>query len=218
MPSTFTHGVVPASCIALTSATVKKIPRGQLLRLAAIGFFLGNSPDLDIIPGTIFASHFHEIHRNWGHNIFSMMVFTWIGTLLFKRFVDQAYRPKRIWLTSAILVLSHVLFDSLGQEGSDGLRHGVPLLWPVHSYEMISPISIFMSYTVHPDYPPLIAHIMSVSFWTRAVFVELLFTALFIPAWVFSYVFIRKLKGRGVEKAQELVESESELEPKKAAS
>lgn len=201
MPSTFTHGIVPGTCLALTGKT-SKIPRGQLARLFLIGFFLGNGPDLDVIPGSIWANHFGDIHRNWGHNIFSILALTWFGTFLFNRFIDAEWRPKRVWLVSFLLLFSHVIFDSLGEAAADGIRHGVPLFWPLSDWQLLSPFTVFFSYSVQKDLNPLLGHLLSVQFWTRAVFSEIAFTATCITLWLGGNWFLRKIKRRA-EKATE---------------
>lgn len=203
MPSTFTHGVVPASCLALTSKKNQPIPKGQLFRLAAIGFILGNSPDLDIIPATLLGDSAHEIHRCWGHNIFSLFIYIFMGTVLFKTFVKEQYRPKRLLFTSALLVLSHIVFDAMGEESIEGFRRGIPLLWPLSNWELLLPFKIFKSYTVDHNLPLLWAHIVSAQFWTRAVFTEVVFTALFIPTWLAFYAVGRRMKNRTKKLAEE---------------
>jgi len=197
MPSTFTHGVVPAACLVLSGKSKPKTPRAQWIRLAFVGFFLGNAPDLDVIPGTLWASHWADIHRNWGHNIFSILALTWFGTFLFKKLVQKEYRPKYLWLTSFVLIMTHVVFDSMGGiDPTTGLRAGVPILWPIADFQIIAPFEIFMSYTVDSSLPPLIAHILSTEFWSRAVFTEVIFTATLIPSWLVVLYFGRKLRAR----------------------
>lgn len=208
MPSTFTHGVVPASCLALTSKQNKKIPRWELAKLAAIGFILGNTPDLDIIPATIIGDQFHEIHRCWGHNMFSLTVYIIAGTFLFKKFIKEEYRPKRVLLTCFLLVVSHILFDSVGEQSAEGFRRGIPLFWPLSNWELLLPFQIFRDYKVDPNLPLLWAHMVSVQFWTRAVFAELMFTALFIPMWVGGYILAYRLKNRTGKLAEDAAEAE----------
>lgn len=196
MPSTFTHGVVPSACLALTAKVQKPIPRRELLKLALIGFFLGNGPDLDVIPGTLWSTHWNDIHRNWGHNIFSITALILLGTWLFKKFVAAEYRPKRVLLVSTILVLSHIAFDSMSEAGAHGIRTGVPVFWPLSDWQLIAPFYIFRNFETDIGYNPIMAHVMSSQFWSRAVFMEVFFTITFVPFWVVSFLVAKKVQGR----------------------
>lgn len=209
MPSTFTHGLVAGGCLTATSRNNQAIPKGQLLRLLAIGFILGNMPDLDVIPASILgAGTFPLIHRQWGHNGFALVLYIWLGTLAFKTFIAEAYRPKRVWLTAALLVLSHVLFDAMGEESIEGFRRGIPLFWPLTEREFTLPFQVFKSYTVDPTLPMLWAHIVCLEFWTRCVLTEIVFTSLFVPTWLGLYIVGRRLKNRTNKLADDTADTE----------
>jgi len=177
-----------------TKLKKKGLTRKQLLRLAFIAFILGNSPDLDIIPAMLNPEHWKEIHREWGHNMFSLAVWITLGTFALRRFVSPLFNGALGWFVSAPLVLSHVLFDAMGDFAHDGARIGVPLLWPLSDWEFNLPFSLFRCYEVQSGMNPLLAHITSESFWKSAVFSEIAGSLLLFGIWFAALTVVRVIR------------------------
>ena len=69
-----------------------------------------------------------QIHRAWGHNIHSALLFSFLGALLFRKWVSNHFTFRTAFLLAFILVLSHLFLDALGHVDFDP---SVPLLWPL---------------------------------------------------------------------------------------
>lgn len=173
MPSTFVHGLVPSSCAFITKPRLKNDSFRERFIFFFVCSVLGNLPDLDVIPGTLMKEHWFEIHRYWGHNMFSLAVWIVLGAWALNKFVGGEMVGRKAWVVSALLVMSHVLFDSMGDYTTNGVRIGVPLLWPFSKWEFLFPIGIFKSYEIDYSKNVLAAHLTSYGYWSHAVFSEI---------------------------------------------
>ena len=194
MPSTFVHGFLPSSCALASQPQLKNKTTRSYFVFFAICFILGNMPDLDILPATIDRANWENIHRYWGHNLFSITVWICIGAWALKKYVGGEYSGKKRWWLAGLLVGSHVLFDAMGEMTPRGVRVGVPLLWPVSRWEFIFPLSVFKSYEVDHQINPIAAHITSASFWHNAFMGEILYSSLFFGIWVAGFQIYRLAK------------------------
>lgn len=194
MPSTLVHASLPTLCLWVSRKSFPHLSVTQLFKLLFIACILGNACDLDIIPAMLFPSHWGDIHREWGHNLFSITLWICLGRWAFTRFVSKDFEGRRGWLLAMALVSSHVFLDAAGDYSPESMsRCGVPLLWPLSKWEFLLPYPLFSSYRLgHADHP-LAAHIVSLDFWTRAIFSEVLTTLILLGLWTLLY----KLKHRG---------------------
>jgi membrane-bound metal-dependent hydrolase YbcI (DUF457 family) len=187
MPSTFVHGLLPPSCLVVVKSKLPKMEKAQKYRLLLIAFFLGNAPDLDLIPASFDPTHWRLIHRAWGHNMFSLMCWITLGVFLITRFVSKDFKGKRAWLISTGLVLSHVVLDCMGQMDKAGHKPGIPLFFPLTRYEVTLPLNFFKSYSLDPKLNPIIAHAVSKTFWTDSVISEVATMVFLFLFWVVGF-------------------------------
>jgi LexA-binding, inner membrane-associated putative hydrolase len=178
-------------------------------RLAFVAFVLGNSPDLDIIPGTLFPEYWRVFHRYYGHNAFSLILWIILGAWALELWVSKDFKGWYGRMLAALLVVSHVLFDAMGDFHRSGLRMGVPLLWPFSDWEFNLPIRLFKEYSLKTGVNPLAGHILSTSFWTEAVFAEVFYGAMIVVVWIMGYrafTVVRKVFSRPlpIQKIEEI--------------
>jgi membrane-bound metal-dependent hydrolase YbcI (DUF457 family) len=195
MPSTLVHAFLPSACFASLKSEYAKFTKKEWLLLMGITVFLGNAPDLDIIPAFFNPDHWKAIHRAWGHNVFSLSLWIAIGAFLFIKIGKGRFSTKQAWIFSLLLVLSHVFLDAMGDRDSEGVRLGVPLLWPFTRKAFSLPWCVFSSYHLDKKVHPLLAHISSKDFWRKAVFQEIIVSLTFLSLWIFatrSYLFLMK--------------------------
>jgi membrane-bound metal-dependent hydrolase YbcI (DUF457 family) len=171
MPSPLTHCLLPAACAVSTARSLLSLEKKEWARFVLVCFFLANAPDLDLIPAILYPSRYYDIHREWGHNIFAVLLWTTIGARLLRGWVSPAFRDWKGWVFSAGLVFSHVLLDSCAvvvtKEG------GVPLLWPLSDWSWNTPIPCFGSYHPVKASHPLLSLLLTPGFWFEVVSREL---------------------------------------------
>ncbi|MBI4402754.1 MAG: metal-dependent hydrolase [Deltaproteobacteria bacterium] len=209
MPSTFAHAIVPSSCLTLSLAA--RLTHKQRWHLLLVAVFLGNSPDLDLIPAFLFPAHFDSIHRNFGHNLFSIMLLCWLGAWLLRRYVSCDFAGARGWGWSIVCVTSHLFLDCMCGADPDGIRYGCPLFWPLSSGQWLLPWPIFPSYSINLELHPLLAFVTSRSFWHCALFSELGYSAVIICAWFTLIKAVKRLE-KLAKKCQSTFERTSRVE------
>jgi membrane-bound metal-dependent hydrolase YbcI (DUF457 family) len=182
MPSTFVHGLLPPACVYLSKQALPRFTLMEWAKLLFIALILANSPDLDIIPASL-SSHWKQIHRNWGHNIFAVIVWISLGRWALKKFLPGKLTSKTAWTLSTLLVLSHLVLDAMHDVNPEGIRRGVPLFWPITSTEFYLPFKWFKILKLDPGLHFLVAHVTSREFWHGAIFVELGHAALLAVIW-----------------------------------
>lgn len=185
MPSPFTHGLLPMAC-ALSSAraSVGRLSPAQWRALAIVGFLLGNSPDIDLIPAALWPANYHMFHRYAGHNGFALTLWIYLGVKALRRWVGPEFSGKTGWIFSAALVLSHVLLDGSAEVvPGTGHRAGVPILWPLSNWEFLTPFELFGGYRLLPASHPLLAFLTTPAFWQNFLGREIVCTALIATLW-----------------------------------
>lgn len=214
MPSTFVHGILPSSCSFVAKKSLPTLDRAQMLKLLFIAFILGNACDIDIIPAMLLPDRWTDIHRYWGHNIFCISLYILAGRWALTRFVHPSFKEKVGWLLTVSLVLSHVFLDAAGDFnfGSDE-RIGVPLFWPISDWEFLLPFALFKSYQLsEASTNPLVSHILSVDFWTRAVFTEIGSSVMLLLIWSGLYGAYRRWIASKPSQAAMPTETASEID------
>lgn len=136
----------------------------QWLKLLALGIFLANSPDLDLIPASLFPDQWNPIHRSWGHNIFSVTLLIWLGSHLQRRFVSREISSRQAWLVSAALVLSHLMLDAMMDTAPDGKLRGIPILFPFSDLQVRLPWRVFPTVITREGVHPFLGHVLSPTF------------------------------------------------------
>lgn len=163
--------------------------------LLILTVFLGNAPDLEIIPAVFNPEHWRQIHRAWGHNIFSLSLWVSIGAYFFQKLGKGRFTARQAWTFSILLVASHIFLDAMGDKDSEGVRLGVPLLWPFTRKAFSLPWCAFSSYHLDKKLNPLLAHINSSDFWSKAVYQEIIVSISLFTAWLCGsrgYLFLMK--------------------------
>jgi membrane-bound metal-dependent hydrolase YbcI (DUF457 family) len=187
MPSTFTHGFLPAACVFSSKAKLPKLTTRETLKLLFASAVLGNACDSDLVPAFMTPAHWLEIHRYWGHNIFSITLWIVLGAWAIGKYVSPQLKGKLSWILASCLVWSHVLFDSMGDYSGKAERVGVPLLWPFSNWEFYTPFPVFKSIRIDPKIHPALAHATSNSFWHDAVYRELTASVIMLGLWVIFF-------------------------------
>jgi len=184
MPSAFTHGLLPAACAFSSARNLFSLDRTQWKKFLFVCFVLGNSPDLDLIPGILFPGLYHDLHRNLGHNVFALSLWIWLGVKVLRSWVSPAFHGRRAWIFSVALVLSHVILDSCADfsPASHG-QYGVPVLWPLSSWRFVLPLPLFGGYALTHASHPILSHLFSSGFWWTFLTREVTVTAAFSAAW-----------------------------------
>ncbi len=168
MPSPVIHSWLPTSCAYLTQSSCV-LNTKQKVRFAVVSILIANSPDWDFVPAVLNSENFIQIHRNWGHNIFSLAALVVIGKYLLEKFVSKEnYQGRQGWLLSLLLVLSHIFLDSLGHFSSTGFRPHIPLFWPLSDYRFTFPVKLFVTLDLKM---PLT--IFGIEFWKWLILGEL---------------------------------------------
>jgi hypothetical protein len=187
MPSTFVHGLLPASCVYTYHRRFPTLTRRQRAILVFLAAVIGNLPDLDILPTLFFPEHWQEIHRWWGHNLFSITLWIIMGAYSLNYLVSPHFKGWRGYLLSALLVFSHVCFDAMADFNPEGIRPGVPLLWPLSNWQFHLPFRLFKPAITDPHLNPLFAYATSRNYWTEAIYSEIFSTLLLLGIW-FAFV------------------------------
>ena len=195
MPSPLTHGLLPMACALSSARTLVKLTASQWRALALICFVLGNSPDIDLIPASLWPAHYHTIHRSLGHNAFALVLWITLGTQALRRWVGSEFRGKTGWIFSAALVLSHVLLDgSADTIPGTAIRVGVPLLWPFSNWQFLTPLEIFGGYRLVPASHPIVATLLTPGFWGTVLAREVVCTLFIGTLWFGATKVVEKRK------------------------
>ena len=185
MPSPLTHSLLPTACALSTAQALFSFNRRQWKRLALVCLVLGNAPDLDLIPGILYPSLYHAIHREWGHNIFALGIWITLGVIALRKWVSPVFSGRTGWTASSALVLSHVFLDScaITVSAKTGNVRGVPLFWPFSNWELVTPWPLFGGYhLVHASHP-VFSLFVSPEFWQHVTGPELRFTLCGAALW-----------------------------------
>lgn len=173
MPSTIAHALFPAASVIIAGSALPRLDKRGWAKLVCLAAFLGNSPDLDLIPASLFPMHWNYIHRNFGHNIFSITALTIFGTWLLRRFVSREIPKAQAAFMVLSLVCSHLVLDSLADFTLEGERPAIPFLFPLSDWSFYLPWRLFPVPALADTPHPFLNHVFSVEFWTKVVFVEI---------------------------------------------
>ena len=188
MPSTLVHSILPTSCVLYSHSKFPKLTKRETIKLAFASVVIGNMPDLDIIPAFFSTNNAFEIHRNWGHNIFSVVLWTILGVLALRHLVCRRFSLRTAIVLSASLVLSHICLDAMGSASNDwGRRVGVPLLFPFSKWEFLLPVHLYQTYPLAKGVNPIVGIIVAPSYWHSAIFSEFFSTAALFLLWVLVF-------------------------------
>jgi len=178
MPSTIAHALFPSVCTVASKKGFPPLSRAQWIRFVILAVFLGNSPDLDLIPASLWPHEWYSIHRFWGHNIFSVTLLIMAGQWLLRRFVSPAISRARAYFTCTLLVVSHLFLDAMGHRTSYGGRPEIPLFFPKSDWAFSLPFELFPIIELKKTAHPLAAHVFARDFWVHVIFHEVFFALL----------------------------------------
>jgi membrane-bound metal-dependent hydrolase YbcI (DUF457 family) len=190
MPSTVLHALLPTGCAATSPFCPPRPSRGDWIRFLIACAVLANLCDLDLVVATLWASHFNQIHRNWGHNIFALAVWVGVGYAMLRAWGAPWLSRARTWALAVPLVLSHVVFDAMtvpqpSVMGRPPLPSGVPLLWPILTEHWSLPWVIFRGVPAQGIYAnPLWDRICSRELWEVSIVSEVEYGAIFFAVWL----------------------------------
>jgi len=105
---------------------------------------LSQLPDLDFLPGILFADRPDAYHHGVSHSLGAALL---VGLLaaLYGRTRGDAWR----WgVLGLVLVLGHVVLDAIGQDTS--YPYGVPLWWPLSGDYVIADWAFFLDIRRRP--------------------------------------------------------------------
>jgi membrane-bound metal-dependent hydrolase YbcI (DUF457 family) len=173
MPSTFIHAILPTVCIASRSDSKTGLGNKQKVFFWIACAVIANLPDLDVLGTFIVPERAEWVHRNFGHNLFSLIILTLLGRMLIVRFVSrEMFSGLRGWLYCAVLVMSHVILDSACAE-PNGRPVGIPLLWPFSDWQFYFPVVLFKGHQLNLNYEWVLGNLFSFDYWTLGVFREI---------------------------------------------
>lgn len=187
MPSTFVHGLLPASCVLASYRALPPFKSKDFLKLLLFAAVMGNSPDLDLIPAFLFPSHFFFFHRDFGHNVFVVTLWILLGRSILKRLLPNKLSPLQAWSLSALPVLSHLVFDIMGAHPGTGAPTFIHILWPINSFELSSRLQIFESVIIRKDIHPILAYSTSADFWSGVFQREMLHSLSILFIWYIGF-------------------------------
>lgn len=170
MPSTLLHAVFPATA-AGAALWGSRVSRRSIARVAFVAAILGNAPDWDLLPAALFVDHWREIHRAWGHNLLSAVAWIAAGHWLLRRAAPEL-GGRAAAAISALAVLSHLILDAGTYDASTGAALGVPLFWPITSFELVLPWRWFPTVEVAPAAHPILGHATASDYWAKGAWVE----------------------------------------------
>lgn len=189
MPSTIAHALFPSTTVVITGKKFPPLNRLQWGKFILLSAFLGNSPDLDLIPSSLLPSQWENIHRFWGHNIFAVAALSGIGSWLIRRFISKSFSVRQSLIISSLLVMSHLLLDSMGDFAPDGRRPSIPFFYPFSTWAFYLPWKLFPCSVLKTGVHPFLAHLLSIDFWTKVVFVEVA-TSLLLAGTIGSFFLV----------------------------
>jgi hypothetical protein len=182
MPTTFVHGLLPPSCVAVTHRTMPKLTWKEWAKLMLAAGIIGNFPDLDLLPALVWPGLWRELHRFVGHNLIAFAAWVVLGRWLLVTFVSPKLAP-RAWLLAFSLVFSHFFFDSMSFDPMKHKHAGLPLFWPLSKHEYSIPFDFFPGVTWDHSKNVISAHVFCTDYWTRVVFIEIRHSLLLLFLW-----------------------------------
>ncbi len=186
MPSTFAHAVFPAGAVWLARLGFPSLTRKEFIRLICLATFLGNAPDLDLIPASFFNHQWNVIHRSLGHNLFSVTLLTLVGGYGIRIWVSQKFSKVRAFILALTLISTHLLLDSLAKQGQ-GHPIGIAFFWPFSDTQYTIPFTVFPRIYPHPNVHPVLGFALSRQFWTEALILEMLRCVLLLGIWAILF-------------------------------
>lgn len=194
MPTTFVHGLLPAACLLVSRSSLSHLSTAEWRRLLVFALIWGNWPDWDVVPAAIFPAEWTSIHREWGHNVFSLALSAWAGVWILGNWISKELSPRAKWIVSTALLLSHVLFDATNYGHSTHVRSGVPLFWPLSDWHGVLPIRVFASTEATSGGHPLAQMIFSPVYWTKVIFQEFFASLIVFALWSIFWTVSRTLR------------------------
>jgi len=176
MPSTIAHVLFPTTSVMASKSGLPRLTKAQWFRFLFLAAFLGNAPDLDLIPASLWPGEWYTIHRYWGHNIFSVTILIMIGQRLLRRFVSRDFTYNQAYLVSGLLVVSHLFLDSMGHHTNYGEYPSIPLFFPVSDWSFSLPFHLFPVIELHRSSHPMLGHVLAKDFWVHVIFHEIFFS------------------------------------------
>ncbi len=216
MPSTLVHALLPAACVMSRKPSVEGLTRRQIGGLALSCAVIGNLPDLDVIGVILMPEYGRFIHRNVGHNFLALTLWIIVGRWMLGLVDKSRFDCLRAYVYSGALVMSHVFLDS-GCVHSDGVPAGVPILWPLSDWSLVSPFPFFSDYVLNDRYHWFMGHLLAVDFWRRAVFQELWVSLTIWLGFVGMDRITRRLLGNAATDSQPAAAFESGASPDRHA-
>ena len=183
MPSPLVHTLLPSACLIQSRSHIRKLTRFEWIKLILLTIFLANLPDWDVIPASLFPSHWHEIHRSWGHNLWFAITYVWFGMKLFRRLFKEVFNRTQAFRISLIAVLSHFLLDGMAYANHAGHIPGIPIFFPFSNWEISVPFKIFLCPEKSPELHPFLALATDPSFWSTTIFNEIWGTLILSLVW-----------------------------------
>lgn len=180
MPSTFVHALLPAACLFVSLRP--KLDYTRRFGLLLLCMFLGNFPDIDLIPACLFPQYWTLIHREWGHNFLSVAIEILVGGALLTRFFPDILTPAQGRLAALGLVGSHLVLDAMCYSHVHQFA-GVPLLWPFIEHEFHLGIQIFPGTKYSSSLHPMVGHITSSHFWHQVILHEIIWGCVLFAVW-----------------------------------
>lgn len=150
MPTPLVHIAVPTVLFLTTEGKRLSLSKRQWFKLVFVLMLLANVPDIDLVPAMLNLSRYQEIHRAWGHNIFSAGLLALLGAFILRSHISPIFKGARGYFTSFFLVMSHLLLDACGHE--NGFQPHVPLFWPLSNWKFTLPLKFCR--TMEPFIPP----------------------------------------------------------------
>lgn len=135
MPSPLVHSLAG---LALGRFSQPETTRRERLLLSGALVFAANAPDLDFIPGILIGDP-GRFHHGPAHSLFAAAMLGLGAALVVQRAGWNS--PRRFGLLVGLAFTVHLLLDMLSTD--NGIRHGVPLLWP-YDESLSLPFAIFL--------------------------------------------------------------------------
>lgn len=194
MPTTFVHGLLPAACLWASRSSLSHLSRSEWRRLLLFALVWGNLPDWDVVPAALIPGAWEAVHREWGHNLFSLALAAWLGAWVLQKYVARDLSRRGAWIVSTALLLSHIFFDAMNYGHHTHTTSGVPLFWPVSDWHGSLPFQVFAASESTSGHHPLIEIIFSPVYWTKVVFQEIVASLLVFSLWALVWTLSRILR------------------------
>lgn len=184
MPSAFAHAIAPAAATALSRGSLPRLSKGQWVKCLLVAAILGNIPDIDLIPASLFQDRWADFHRAWGHNLFALTLFVSLGQWALRKFVSPEIPKKTAWIMASCLVLGHCVLDMMMEVDSRGRLPGIPIFYPFSRLELVTGLELFACTPIEPGINPIIGHLISFEFWTHTLAREILLSLGLSVVWL----------------------------------